>query len=181
MKKCNTLRLDTKALMQEIRAYLESAMDDVAEKAIEAWEIEILAAGAGRTRWREEAGKAISIIKRMVTDEYMNIEFGIPDAGYTDMDYYNRIQVALWGNQGSGPLRSKPGQYVYGKTMDGDLHMSEAETEYNLPAGFNQLADGGKMLENAIKLTRKYFEDAIKQAAANIPSSVFYGNLYVEG
>ena len=181
MKKCNTLRLDTAAVMQEIRSYLEGAMDDVVDKAIEAWGIEILASGAGRTQWREEAGKAIKIISRMVTEEYINIEFGIPDAGYTDMDYYNRVQVALWGNQASGPLRSKPGQYVYGKTMEGDLHMSEALSEHDLPAGFNQLADGGKMLENAIKLTKKFFEDTIKQAAAQLPSSVFYGNLHVEG
>lgn len=180
MKTVNTLHINELAVMNGIREYLYKAADDIIEKLKEAFQIEVLVSGAGKTKWREEAGRAFDQIERIITNDYIECLFGISDKLMTDDDLYARVQVALWGNQAHGNIRSKPGAYVYGNTMEGDLHLSNALSNWDIPQ-FDQTADGDKMLENVIKLCGKYFRDALDEAARNIPDELFYGNVSVIG
>lgn len=175
MARCNHLFIDVAGLWNHIQKQFENALTDTEEKQIEAFGIEIIFAGAGKVNWREEAGKAIKEVSREITDDYIKLEAGLPKDfnSYAD-DKSARIQVALWGNQEHGNIRSKPGEDVYGNEMDGK-HLSRALTSYDIPQ-FDQTADGLNMLENAIKITRTYFAEAIKSAWGSI---TFYDFVYV--
>jgi len=172
MTKCNTLSIDVMGLWNYIQSQFLSAMQDAEEKLIEALGLEVMFAGAGKTRWREEAAAAIKEVARDVTNDYIRFEAGLPKNfdSYAD-DKSARIQVAFWGNQEHGNIRSKPGGDVYGDEMDG-MHLSNALSNWDIPQ-FDQTADGEAMLQNAIKLTRVYFSGAIKSAWASIDFANF--------
>lgn len=179
MKPCNTIQIDQAGLLVALRPYLIEVLDEAEKALINALSVEIMFDGVGRRQWRTEAAKAFKMIEQRITDDYLERKIGLNDLNLTE-DEQVRIAVALFGNQAGGRLHSKPGQMVYGKEINGK-HMSTAKTEYNLPDGFNQIANGGKMMENAIKLTTKYFRDALEQVGRNIPDSVFYDNVTVSG
>jgi len=180
MKTVNELSLDEHAIANAIRQYLYGVSDDVMKKLKEAFAREVMFAGAGKTRWREEAGNAFDQIERITTEDYIETIFGISDEHRKDGYQNARIMVALWGNQEHGPIQTKPGKWVYGDTMDNDQHISTALTERAIPQ-FDQLAYGGKMLDNCIKICQKYLKDALEAGWKQLPNSVFYGNLHVKG
>lgn len=180
MQKVNTLSISIKPIMEGIREYLYKAADDVLDHLKEAFQIEVFFGGAGKTKWREEAGKAFGQIERIITEDYIECQFGISDKLMSDEDMYARVQVALFGNQANGNIRSKPGGYVYGDTMENDLHVSNALSNWDIPQ-FDQIAYGDKMFENTIKLCTKYFRDALDAAVRSIPDSLFYENVIVTG
>ena len=175
MAKCNQLSIDVDGLWKHIQDQFLAALTNAEEKLIETLKIEILFSGAGKMKWREEAAESIKEVSRELTDDYIKFEAGQPK----DFDSYAndksaRIQVALWGNQEHGPIRSKPGGEVYGDEMDG-MHLSNALSNWDIPQ-FDQTADGENMLNNAIKITQTYFKDAIKSAWASI---TFYDYVHV--
>lgn len=172
MAKCNTLSIDVEGLWSHIQSQFLAAMLDAEEKLIEALRLEIMFAGAGKTAWREEAQAAIQEVSRELAEDFIKLEMGLPKNfdSYAN-DKSARIQVALFGNQEHGNIRSKPGGDVYGDDMNG-MHLSNALSNWDIPQ-FDQTADGTAMLENAIKLTRSYFSDAIKRAWSSINFSNF--------
>lgn len=180
MISCNSMYVNEAGLMDAIQQFLVKAMEPVEEKWLEALQMEIMFAGAGKTKWREEAGKAFKEVERNIAQDYIEMKIGLDSslASYSE-DLFVRIQVALFGNQAQGPITSKPGAMVYGNDIQGK-HLSNAKTMYAIPQ-FDQTADGDEMMKNAKQLTEKFFRDALRQAAASLPDAIFYDNLIVVG
>lgn len=174
----NSLRLNEQAVLDGIYEVLNGAIDYAVEGLIKEMAHEIVNQGAGKTRWRMEAALAFKEKARDITRDYIEATVGISDGVMSDEDLRARLSVALFGNQARGNIRSKPGEIVYGNTMEGDLHLSGAQTSWDIPQ-FDQYADGEKMLENAMKLTKKYLNVALEAAALRLQGKVFYKNVSV--
>lgn len=160
MATCNTIYIDTDALAGDLIKTAVEAMEAVEFNALEKLAKEIFTGSESRKVWRMEALQALREVERVVAYDYVSMVFGA-DLDSMSGDLLNRVTVALYGNQASGHIRSKPGGDVYGKAMDGK-HLSNAVSNYDIPQfDHPQQYNGEKMLDNVMKLTKTMFGDAI--------------------
>ncbi len=176
MTKCNTIWIDETGLIRAIQEACVKMLDNVFEKLKEAFSLEIMFAGAGRTKWKENAGKEFKKISTELTRDVIEMTVGlnpdIPNRAWSD-NYAAQIMVALFGNH--PPIETKPGLEVFKDHME-SRGISNAVTVYPLP-NFSWPEPGAEeILSNAMKLTKKYFEDGMKTIADGIN---FYDYVYV--
>ena len=122
----------------------------------------------------------LDVINETVTDSYMQAEVGLgSDMLFTD---FLKAMIVTYGSGnkvGNGSIEAgPPGRIVWDDNMDGQ-QPSRAEGNYLLPDEFNH--GGNRFISNSIQLMRKHFRDTLDDAAASLPSSVFYCNLHVKG
>ena len=160
MQNCNSFSFAVGAFISDFTARCEEALTEVEDMALEKLAQEIAEKSESQEKWRVEAISLLKEVEKNAVGDAIEIVFGA-DLGSISGDMKNRVIVALFGNQHSGNIRSKPGASVYGKTMTGK-HESTADSSYPIPQfDHPQNYDGTKMLENTIKRTRRDFDKAI--------------------
>lgn len=171
MAMCKSLAIDVSGIKSAINSVFVKAQEEAEEQWIAAMGAEIMSQGSGRPEWRELAAQSFNEISREMTDDFISLNFGLPENfdSYADMRSA-QIQIALWGNQEHGPIMAKPGQQVFGSMGGqsrtdyyGDAHVSNATEAYPIPQ-FDQSSDADAMMENAKKKTRAIFYKAIENA-----------------
>lgn len=181
MKGINHLTLDGDAVLYKIKQRLKDVLDDAASYFLDRFSEEIMRNGVGKTRWREDIAEALRIVEKNVLDDYMEYLAGVPDYS-GNKTAHDVASVVLFGNRAlDDAIYTKPGFDVYGSNMYQGTHTSTATVAKYLPEGFSMVPDvnGEEMVENAIKLSRVYFKDLLDEAAADITSEIFYGNVTV--
>lgn len=167
MAKCNSLSIDVDGLMDELISTAVEAMKAVEDEALTIMAEEISEGSESRTKWRQEAIGLLKEVERNVTVESIEMVFGV-DLASVSGDALNRIMVALYGNQGGGPIQSKPGADVYGHDMAGK-HKSTAKSKYPIPQfDHPQSYNADAMWKNVFDLTKTMFFDAISSAWASV-------------
>lgn len=145
-------------------------MRDIEEEWFARLEKEIYMGGSGKHDWRVEARSLMREISSKVSIDFIELKLGLQSDG--DEHMYNRVMVAMYGNQANGPLVTKPGQMTYNDDMTGKS-LSRAQTSYPLPPGWNQVSDGDGMIENAHRMADMFFIPYLEAAWNSIPESVF--------
>jgi len=183
MMKVNTLALDEQAVLEEIRHYLERALDDAAEYFLDRFSEEIMKNGVGKMEWRQDLAAALQIVEKKSLDDYLEVVAGVPDWS-GNKTAHDIASVVLFGNKAlDDAIYTKPGFDVYGNDMNAGRHVSTATAARYLPEGFSMepKVNGEQMVENAIKMSRVYFKDVLDAAMKRIPEELFYGNVSVTG
>ena len=162
MTSCNSLYIDADGLTAAIQKACVEKMNEVAEMLIKIFGNAIIAGGAGRTKWRENAAKEFQKISTAITADMIEMKLGLREGLESEAvssNYAAQIMVALFGNH--GPLYTKPGEITFHNHME-SREESRATTVWPLPKKYNW-ADPHpeKMLENAMKLTEQYFKDGL--------------------
>lgn len=134
----------------------------------------------GKPAWRKMIRESLEVVSETVTDDYMEAKVGLgSDILFTD---FLKAMIVAYGSGnrvGNGSIEAgPPGRIVWDDNMDGQ-HPSRVEGNYLLPEEFNHT--GNHFIQNAITLMRKHFKDTLDDAAASLPSSVFFNNLHVKG
>lgn len=102
--------------------------------------------------------------------EKISFEVGIDESVISGMaeEFYTRVMVVLHGNQGGGPIWTKPGMQTFSKHVLSKRESRAREPARPLPF-FDQPGDrAGAMLDNAMKEIEHVFNDAIAAVAAAI-------------
>lgn len=181
----NKLGFDTTNCYSEIMKIADEEMDKTADKLIEIvrdW-IRYLGNGTDAMKWaaRESIGKIVHDIGR----DYIEIGVGVSEATSRARSaadqFYVRAMVVIYGNQGGGPLREKPGQATYKKEVFGyGIPDPDTRTGKMLPAGFNQGPVDKYIHDNSMKDIQKHFEDMILNISERC-SAEFFGQFITGG
>ena len=184
MKKCNHLSLDTGALMTELQGVAVSALKEEGETLMDAMrqEVRMTVDGntPGRSAWREHIAQNIEHVSTTIADGGISMEFGYAPKGEADEA---RAMVVAYGSgdkaEGGGtPIHAGPaGRRVWDDELSG-RKSSNAKSEYNLPAEFNQR--GNLFVDNALKRTKIKFGGHLETAFRSLPSAVFYRKVAVK-
>lgn len=87
------------------------------------------------------------------------------------------IEVGSGTEAGNASIHAgPPGRNVWNAELSG-RHPSEAKSEYDLPAEFNQ--KGNQFVENAVRIMQTEFGERTELTFASTPDSVYFGNVEV--
>lgn len=165
MAGCNSMYIDINGLMAALQKACLEMLNEVAEIVIKVFGNAIIAGGAGRTKWRENAAKEFQKISTDISMDMIEVKLGLRDgleSEATSSNYAAQIMVAQFGNH--GPLYTKPGAITFHNHME-SREESRASTVWPLPAGYNWADPHPEnMLENAMKQTEQYFKDGLQHA-----------------
>ena len=168
MATCNSLYIDIAGLEYAIEESCLEMLNDVADKLQEAFEKELINAGAGRTDWRKNAAKEFKKLSEEITLDMVQVTLGLNPSIPSDAWHNNKaaqIMVALFGNH--PPIETKPNLVTFHDHME-SRRRSEATTVRELPQYSWPDPGADAMLDNAFQLTKKYFKDGLKDIAKNI-------------
>ena len=173
-----TLQFNTRELINSLVSYFVEVMEKEEEKTIETMREELLINGPSARDashriedWKQFVSNGIKPLYRDIATDYIESKVGIEDSD--DELYRKAIIIAL----GGGPTYAGPkGRTVWDWDYAGQ-HPSNAKARYRLPASWK--LKGNKWMSNAIKKMRVYFFDVLDAGIANLPDSIFYGNLMV--
>lgn len=193
MAGCNLLYIDAGGLLKAIQDECYQVLNEVADRIIKEFGQYIVAAGAGRTKWRENAAKEFKIISDKASEDMLEIQLGLREgleAEAWSSFYAAQIMVALFGNHPENHSRitdngsktshmtTKPGELTFHDHME-NIDESHATTVWELPEGFNwDDPHADKMLENSMKRAEQQFKDGLRQAFSAVRFSDF---LFVSG
>ena len=174
MASCNSLYIDVDGLMAALQKACLDMLNEVAEIIIKVFGNAIIAGGAGRTKWRENAAKEFQKISTSVSIDMIEMKLGMREgleSAASSSNYAAQIMVALFGNH--GPLYTKPGQTTFHNHME-SRDESRATSVWALPAGYNWTdPHPEQMLDNAMKQAEQYFKDGLQQAYDSVNFSDF--------
>lgn len=144
------LSFDAKGAKAAIDEIIDFNLDELSNYLQRTVRSEIFRNGNGSPKvMRLFAAALVEETKREITDDLVTLEVGIKMEGLPE-DAFVRVSVVLHGNQGSGPLMTKPGQMTWGKHVIGKS-ASTAKTAHALPDGFNQDDKFDDILEQVVK------------------------------
>lgn len=164
--------------------YYIDVLTEASEQLLDIMETEVQKTvykdGPGKPEWRKEIMDELKLLYHDVTDSYLEFNVGFP--GNVDTAKYVKAMLISYGagsaaGGGKMAIRSKPGMEVWNEDLTGTKE-SKAKKEYLLPKEFNQ--PGNHFVENGVKLMRKHFKDLLEEASRNLPSSLFYENVYAK-
>ena len=177
MSKCNTIQIDVDGLWTAIKQACMEELNNIADLLIKAFQAEIKLGGAGRHEWRKNAGEAFQKLSEEMAGDIIRITVGIDPSLPGDAWYDNmaaQMMVALFGNH--PPIETKPNLEVFKDHMR-SRGISTAKTVYPIGQFSWPDPDAENMMENAFKLTKKYFDYVVNK---NIISKInFYDYVYV--
>lgn len=134
----NHLSFDTNACLLMLERIYNLYLDDLSHDLVAIVQREIFINGNGSTLMRMSAAAEVVETKREITRDEIRLEAGIDSATLKSQEnVYVRVMVVLHGNQGSGPLTTKPGQLTWNKHVL-VKRMSTAQSAYPMPDEFNQ-------------------------------------------
>ena len=180
----NKLSIDISSVMVEIKAHLLKHLEKAEDQLLAIMEQEVMRTthgeAPGKPEWRKRMKERQRVVSKVVTDEYIESKVGL-DSNVAFEDFVKTMVVTYGsGNRvGNGSIEAgPPGRMVWDAGLDGKKP-SAAEGNWLLPDEFNQT--GNHFIENSIKIMRKHYSDVLDEAAASLPSSVFYKNVHVKG
>ena len=153
----NKLGFDSAGAMQMIRDVIDWNLDSLSIILQRIVMASLVAFGNGSKIMRLFAAGVVEETNREITDSHVILEIGIKMDNLPE-DGFVRVSVVLHGNQGSGPLMTKPGQMTWGKHVIG-RSTSSAKTAYPLPDGFNQ----GEKMPDILNMVQKNVENDAKK------------------
>ena len=175
------LSFDSAAFMRNFTKFCEGAMEACAEKLVEIVKHEIMRIGNGDIdKMRPDAARQVKEVLREVTNDHITFGVGV-DADQLQSiseELYVRVMVVIFGNQGGGRLRTKPGQDTFKKYVTAKGPSSALES-YDLPDEFNQFNKRDYIASNSIKQIARYFKDMINAINVWIDGNFFGG--YIRG
>ena len=134
----NNLSFDTNACLLMLEKIYDLFLDDLSHALVAIVQREIFLNGNGSTLMRMSAAAEVVETKREITRDEIRLEAGIDSATLKSQEnVYVRVMVVLHGNQGSGPLMTKPGQLTWNKHVL-VKRMSTARSAYPMPNEFNK-------------------------------------------
>lgn len=142
----NVLTFDSAGAMNLIRQVIDWHLDELSGFLQNIVRAAIVALGNGSKVMRLFTAGVVEETKREITNSQVVLEVGIKMENLPE-DGFVRVSVVLEGNQGSGPLVTKPGNVTWRKHVVGRGE-STAKTSYPLPAGFNQ----GSKMDNVLNM-----------------------------
>lgn len=128
--------------------------------------------GPGKPAWRESLKQMVRVVSYKYLDTFMESEIGLDESiGFAN---YVRAQLIAHGGGSSGPTgvpitAGPPGRSVWDDDLSGKK-ASQAQSEYTLPAGFNQ--PGNEFVENAMKRMETYFPRLLRAALRSLPATL---------
>ena len=168
MKECNTISINVNKLYEDIQKACLSFLNEIAERVIDAFGMAIYQNGAGRHEWRANAAQEFQKLSEKMTNDLVQVVVGlrqgVEEEAHTNV-YMAQVMVALFGNH--PPIETKPGLEVFKNHMR-DRGISDAKTVYPLPQFDWPDPRADKMVENALKIIRPYFDDAITRIMRDI-------------
>lgn len=172
--KVNKIGFNSAACYAEIQKWADGLMTGLAEKLKEIMTREIMSNGNGsHTYMRLPTVSQIKEVIHEVTDSHIRIGVGIDPAAIGALSERMRIivSVVLYGNQGGGPIHTKPGQDTWKKYVSAK-GPSGADTVYPIPQ-FNQYDVSKDMMDNIEKQMKVYIEEFIDAMNRWLDSSFF--------
>lgn len=170
--------------MKAVKSHLLKHLAKAEDQLLSIMEQEIMKTthgqAPGKPEWRQMMRDRLEVVNETVTDEYIEAKVGL-DTNMLFVDFVKAMIIAYGSGSrvGNGSIEAGPtGRIVWDDNVDGQKP-SEAQGNWLLPDEFNQR--GNHFIENAVKLMRKHFNDVLNEAAATLPSSVFYSNLHIRG
>ena len=131
----------------------------------------------GKPDWRKEIADNLDHIATAVTGDSVSMDFGYSPSGKADEVRAMIVAVGSGSSAGGSAIHAgPPGRSVW----DGDVsgkHPSNAKSEYDLPAEFNQ--KGNQFVENAMRIMKTEFGMLTEIYMGSIPDHVYYGNVQV--
>lgn len=176
MAGCNSLYIDLNGLLKAIQDECYQVLNEVADRIIKEFGEYIVAAGAGRTKWRENAAKEFKVISESASADIIEMNLGLREgleAEAWSSFYAAQVMVALFGNHPGGHLTTKPGEITFHDHME-SLDESHATTVWTQPEGYNwDDPHADIMLKNSMKRTEQYFKDGLQKAFDSVKFSDF--------
>lgn len=179
----NKIQIDGKGVSQDLRDYYLEKLKEAEDLLLKCMDEELNNWTAGKPKWTEEIRRNLRVVERIVTENYVMSLVGLPYTMQDDEYAYLRAMVVAYGvgsssQYGSGEkVHTKPGQMVLDNELAG-RKQSSAESEYDLPDGFNQ--EGNNFVENAVLKMRVMFKDILENATAEIPNRIFAKNITIK-
>lgn len=180
--KCNSISLDTAAVIESIQNHLISALDQAEDKLIELMKQEIQKTvhgnGPGKPSWRNSVSNMLKETYRDVARGYIEVGVGLPH-NVAENVFVRAMVIAEGAGSavGGSPITAGPnGRSVWDDDLS-EKKKSKAQSTWLLPEAFNQ--SGNHFVSNAVLLMEKHFKDVLDEAAASLPSSIFYMNVVV--
>ncbi len=171
MKECNTISINVNKLYEDIQKECLIFLNEVAEKIIDEFGIEIYQNGAGHPDWRLEAAKEFQKISEKTTADLVQVVVGLRPGVAVEALTNNamaRVMVALFGNH--PPIETKPGLEVFKNHMR-DRGLSNAKTVYPLPNLGQPDPHADEMLKRVLDKFRPHFDEMIPRIMKNIKVS----------
>lgn len=161
---------DTAGAQAAIQKIALDNLTECAEQLVEIMKEEVMSNGNGSTFMRESAAAAVHHVLKEMSVDMMMYEVGIDENKISGMAeaFYTRVMVVLHGNQGGGPIWTKPGMETFSKGIVTKRTSKTHEPAKALPF-FDQPDDrAGAMLENSLKKIQSIFD----QCVANIQKEI---------
>lgn len=172
--KANKIGFNSAACYAAIQKWAEGLMTGLAEKLKEVMTREIMSNGNGSpTHMRIPTVAQIKEVIHEVTDSHIRIGVGIDPAAIGALDERMRIivGVVLYGNQGGGPIHTKPGQDTWKKYVSA-RGPSGADSVYSLPQ-FDQQDNSTQMMDNIEKQMHIYIDEFVDTMNSWLDASFF--------
>ena len=181
----NEIGFNSNDCMAAIRRICDEEMDKTADKLVEIVKNWIKYLGNGTKAMKWAAQQSISKIVHDIGNDSITIGVGVDEinsrARSAADQFYVRAMVVIYGNQGSGPLWTKPGKQTFGKEVFGySVHVPADHEAHPLPDGFNQGSVEKYIQQNSMKEIEKYFKDMLVAIDTRC-SAAFYQGLMTGG
>lgn len=168
----NHLSFDTAGAIALIKNIYNLYLDDLSQNLINIVQREIAKNGNGSDLMKLSAMAEVRETRREITDSEIILEVGIDTAALKSHEnVYVRVMVVLHGNQGSGKLKTKPGEMTWTKHVI-VKRLSPAVTEYPLPDEFNQTDQETDIVAGVESNVSKQANSYIKAFAGNVKGAL---------
>lgn len=184
--KLNQLTLNEAAVKAALRDYYVKVLEGIEDQLIDILKQEVMVTmhgdGPGKPAWREELRDSMTELLREIATDYIELGAGAPALlGRKGRAKKVRAMIiAVGGGSAVGNpfIAAGPsGRSVWDDDITGKKP-SAAKSEYALPEQFNQV--GNFFIENAAQRIAVRAANALDEASANIPDSIFSKNIYTQ-
>lgn len=171
------------AVKAALRDYYIGVLEKVEDQLIEILKQEVMATvhgdGPGKPKWREELRDSIQEVSREIVADYIELGAGAP--ALLEREGIAKKVRAMIIEAGGGSAVGNPaihygprGRSVWDEDITG-RHPSQTDSTKDLPAGFNQV--GNHFIEDAMVQIVVRIGNALDEASANLPASIFADNI----
>lgn len=184
--KINQLTLNEVAVKAALRDYYVKVLEGIEDQLIDILKQEVMVTthgdGPGKPAWREELRDSMTELLREIATDYIELGAGAPALlGQKGLAKKVRAMIVAVGSGSvvgnSFIMAGPPGRSVWDDDITGK-QPSAAKSEYALPERFNQI--GNFFIENAAQRIIARAANALDEASANIPDSIFSRNIYTQ-
>ena len=184
--KINQLTINEAAVKAALRDYYVKVLEGIEDQLIEILKQEVMVTmhgdGPGKPAWREELRDSMTEVLREIATDYIELGAGAPALlGRKSLAEKVRAMIIAVGSGSvvgnSFIMAGPPGRSVWDDDITGK-QPSAAKSEYALLEQFNQV--GNFFIENAAQRIAARAVNALDAAAANLPDSIFSGNIHTQ-